>query len=76
MPWHDALNCGRLARIWNVHDNTSPEDLPQGAQDTLPDWDALEFECRVQETNTNIGLNDICYYDTTAKLIADILAWT
>ena len=41
--------CGRLARIWNEHDTTSQKDLPQGAQDTLPDWDALEFECRVRE---------------------------
>ena len=41
--------------------------MPQGAQDTLPDWDALKFECRVQETNTNMGLSDFCYYYTTAK---------
>ena len=47
VPWYDALSCGQLARIWNEHDTTSQEDLPQGAQDTLPDWDALEFECRV-----------------------------
>ena len=44
-------SCRRSARIWDTHDTMSQEDLPQGAQDTLPDWDALEFECRAQETN-------------------------
>ena len=43
VPWHDALSCGRSARIWNIHDTTYQESLPQGAQDTIPEWAALDL---------------------------------